>query len=126
IAEERNQDTADSNFWTTYKKVSDEYDDDFLERANDDMGVILTFAGLLSAVNSSFIGGMQPNPGDNTNILLLQLIQITANPNSVYDISNLSSSESYPSLTVCMQTFAYTSLVFSVLAASGAVLGKQW
>ncbi|KAG1764465.1 hypothetical protein EDD22DRAFT_845907 [Suillus occidentalis] len=43
IAEERSQDTTDSNFWTTYKKVSDEYDDDFLERANDDMGVILTF-----------------------------------------------------------------------------------
>lgn len=126
IAEERSQDTADSNFWTTYKKVSDEYDNDFLERANDDMGVILTFAGLLSAVNSSFIGGMQPNPGDNTNVLLLKLIQITANPNSVYDISNLSSSEGYPLLTVCMQTFAYTSLVFSVLAASGAVLGKQW
>ncbi|KAG1748192.1 hypothetical protein EDB19DRAFT_1608538, partial [Suillus lakei] len=115
-----------SKFWATYKKVSDEYDDDFLERAHDDMGVILTFAGLLSAVNSSFIGRMQPNPEDTTNVLLLKLIQITANPNSVHDISNLSSSEGYSSLTVCMQTFAYTSLVFSVLAASGAVLGKQW
>ncbi|KAG1764875.1 hypothetical protein EV702DRAFT_939841, partial [Suillus placidus] len=117
---------TDSKFWTTYKKVSDEYDDDFLERANDDMGVILTFAGLLSAVNSSFIGRMQPNPASTTNVLLLKLVQIAANPNSVHDISNLSSSDGYSSLTVCMQTFAYTSLVFSVLAASGAVLGKQW
>ncbi|KAG2105410.1 hypothetical protein BD769DRAFT_1334673, partial [Suillus cothurnatus] len=120
------KDTANSKFWATYKKVSDEYDNDFLERANDDMGVILTFAGLLSAVNSSFIGSMQPDPGDTTNVLLLKLIQITANPNAVHDISNLSSSDGYSSLTVCMQTFAYTSLVFSVLAASGAVLGKQW
>lgn len=124
IAEERGKD--DVKFWTAYKKVSDEYDHDFLERANDDMGVILTFAGLLSAVNSSFIGGMQPNPGDTTNILLLKLIQINANPNAVHDISNLSSSEGYSYLTLYMQSFAYASLVFSVLAASGAVLGKQW
>ncbi|KAG2048625.1 hypothetical protein BDR06DRAFT_1012787 [Suillus hirtellus] len=39
-------------------KVLDEYDVDFLAQTNDDMGVILTFAGLLSAVNSSFIGSM--------------------------------------------------------------------
>ncbi|KAG2036625.1 hypothetical protein BDR03DRAFT_865721, partial [Suillus americanus] len=69
---------------------------------------------------------MQPDPGYTTNVLLLKLIQMTANPNSVHDISNLSLSEGYSSLTVCMQTFSYTSLVFSVLAASGAVLGKQW
>ncbi|KAG1869213.1 hypothetical protein C8R48DRAFT_771373 [Suillus tomentosus] len=114
--EENDQDT----------KVSDEYDGDFLAQMNDDMGVILTFAGLLSAVNSSFIGSMQPDPGDTSNVLLLKLIQITANPNSVHDISHLSASECYSSLTACMQTFAYASFVFSVLAASGAVLGKQW
>ncbi|KAG2113461.1 uncharacterized protein F5147DRAFT_571185, partial [Suillus discolor] len=61
-----------------YKKISDEYDDDFLARANDDMGVVLTFAGLLSAVNSSFIGSMQPDPGDTTNVFMLKLVQITA------------------------------------------------
>jgi hypothetical protein len=33
----------ESKFWATYKKVSNEYDDDFLDRANDDMGIILTF-----------------------------------------------------------------------------------
>ncbi|KAG0699432.1 hypothetical protein DFH29DRAFT_936975 [Suillus ampliporus] len=42
IAEERGKD-VDSKFWAAYKKVSNEYDDDFLERANDDMGIILTF-----------------------------------------------------------------------------------
>ncbi|KAG1744841.1 hypothetical protein EDB19DRAFT_1610516, partial [Suillus lakei] len=116
-----------SRFWATYKKVSNEYDDDFLGRANDDMGIILTFAGLFSAVNSTFIIGMQPNPGDTTNALLLQLIRINVNgPNSVPDISNLSSSTPYPSSHVWMQTLAYASLAFSVLAAFGAVLGKQW
>ncbi|KAG1737812.1 hypothetical protein EDB19DRAFT_1610268, partial [Suillus lakei] len=116
-----------SKFWVTYKKVANEHDDDFLSRANDDMGIILTFAGLFSAVNSAFIIGMQPNPGETTNALLLHLIQIVADsPNAAYDISNLSSSTEYSSSTVWMQTLAYASLAFSVLAAFGAVLGKQW
>jgi hypothetical protein len=42
IAEERGKD-VESKFWASYKKVSNEYDDDFLERANDDMAIILTF-----------------------------------------------------------------------------------
>ncbi|KAG1718794.1 hypothetical protein EDB19DRAFT_1887007, partial [Suillus lakei] len=126
IAQERDKED-DSKFWATYDKVSTEYDDDFLSWANDDMGIILTFAGLFSAVNSTFIIGMQPNPGDTTNVLLLHLIQIAANePNAVNDISNLSSSTGFSSSTIWMQTLAYASLAFSVLAAFGAVLGKQW
>ncbi|KAG0699176.1 hypothetical protein DFH29DRAFT_62225 [Suillus ampliporus] len=126
IVEERGKD-VNSKFWATYKKISSEHDDDFLARANDDMGIILTFAGLFSAVNSTFIIGMQPNPGDTTNALLLHLIQIIADgPNAVDDISNLSSSTDYSSSTVWIQTLAYASLSFSILAAFGAVLAKQW
>ncbi|KAG2060537.1 hypothetical protein BDR06DRAFT_903754, partial [Suillus hirtellus] len=126
IAEERGKDD-NSKFWATYKKVSTEHDNDFLDRANDDMGIILTFAGLFSAVNSTFIVGMQPNPGDTTNALVLQLIQIIANgPNSVPDINTFSSSTGFSSSTVWTQALAYASLAFSVLAAFGAVLGKQW
>ncbi|KAJ8581346.1 hypothetical protein M405DRAFT_832717 [Rhizopogon salebrosus TDB-379] len=65
IAEERGKD-IESRFWATYKKVSNEYDDDFLERGNDDMAIILTFTtwtGVFSTGNSTFIVGMQPNPG---------------------------------------------------------------
>src|ERR1700709_2030928 len=69
---------------------------------------------------------MQPNPGDTTNALMVQLIRITANPNAEYDISNLSSSTSYSSSIAWTQALAYASLVFSVLAAFGAVMGKQW
>ncbi|KAG1838907.1 hypothetical protein DFJ58DRAFT_626619, partial [Suillus subalutaceus] len=116
-----------SKFWATYKKISAEHDNDFLEQANDDMGIILTFAAIFAAVNSTFIVGMQPNPGDTTNALLLYLIQMSVNgPNSVPDINTLSSSTGFPSSTVWMQSLAYASLAFSVLAAFGAVLGKQW
>ncbi|KAG1768529.1 hypothetical protein EDD22DRAFT_233868 [Suillus occidentalis] len=115
-----------SKFWTTYKKVSNEYDDDFLERAHGDIGIILTFAGLLSAVISTFIGIMQPNTGDTTNELLLQLIQITAGgPNAVNDIGTLTSVTRYSSSTAWIQTLAYISLALSILAAFGTVVGKQ-
>ncbi|KAG1850999.1 hypothetical protein C8R48DRAFT_612852, partial [Suillus tomentosus] len=127
IADERNSKDIESKFWATYDEVSTGYDNDFLERANGDMGIILTFAGLFSAVNSTFIIGMQPNPAETTNILLFHLIQMTANgTNTANDISGLSSSTPYPSSTIWMQTLAYASLSFSVLAAFGAVLGKQW
>jgi hypothetical protein len=53
IAEERGND-INSKFWATYKKVSTDYDDDFLGRANDDMGIILTFVHFFfTSVNAS-------------------------------------------------------------------------
>ena len=42
IAEECGE-TVESKFWATYKKVSNEYDKDFLERENSDMDIILIF-----------------------------------------------------------------------------------
>jgi len=50
IAEERGGD-VESKFWATYKKVSDEYDNDFLDRANDDMAIILIFVRLLQSIS---------------------------------------------------------------------------
>ncbi|KAG1822040.1 uncharacterized protein BJ212DRAFT_1264302, partial [Suillus subaureus] len=32
-----------SKFWTAYKTVSDEYDDDMLERCNGNMDIVLIF-----------------------------------------------------------------------------------
>lgn len=70
---------------------------------------------------------MQPNLGDTTNALLVQLIQITVNgPGFTTDITYLSSSVGFSSSNVWMQVLAYASLAFSVLATFGAVLGKQW
>jgi hypothetical protein len=49
IAQERGKD-VESHFWETYKNVSNEHDNDLLERANDDMGIILTFVCLFMSV----------------------------------------------------------------------------
>lgn len=123
IAEERSNDVK-SKFWATYKKVSDGYDDDFLARAHGDIGIILTFAGLLSATISTFIGGMQPDSGNTTNILLMQLIQISVNGSSA-NIGNLSSTTRYSTSTIWAQALAYIGLALSILAAFGAVVVKQ-
>ena len=69
---------------------------------------------------------MQPNLAETTNILMLELIKIVADPNAVHDIGSLSSSTGFSSPTVWMQTLLYASLSLSLLAAFGAVLGKQW
>ena len=57
---------------------------------------------------------------------MVQLIQVIANGSGSINLSNLSSSTTYPPSTVWMQTLSYASLAFSVLAAFGAVMGKQW
>lgn len=68
---------------------------------------------------------MQPNPLDTTNALLVQLIQITLQGPSAAHPAILSPSTSYSS-NFWIQAVSYTSLAFSLLAAFGAVLGKQW
>ena len=69
---------------------------------------------------------MQPNQGETTNVLMLQPINVIVNGPNAVNISDLSSSTTYPSSTVWTQTLSYASLAFSVLAAFGAVMGKQW
>lgn len=62
---ERSKD-VDSNFWETYQKVSTEYDDDFLARANDDMGIILTFVRF-------YLNLVQYKPDRRTRLVYSQL-----------------------------------------------------
>jgi len=82
-------------------------------------------AGLFSAVNTAFIIAMQPNPVDTTNALLVQLLQ-TLDGSSTVQPTTLSAPTGYSSAYVWAQALAYASLAFSLLAAFGAVLGKQW
>ncbi|KAG2364785.1 hypothetical protein BDR07DRAFT_1482110 [Suillus spraguei] len=67
-------------FLAAYKKVAEEHDDEFLEKYNGDMDVMLIFSGLFSAVSSAFIVAMEsnlsPDPDDTTHALLAQLVQI--------------------------------------------------
>ncbi|KAG1824648.1 uncharacterized protein BJ212DRAFT_1218552, partial [Suillus subaureus] len=121
-----------SRFWAAYKKVAEEHDDEFLERYNSDMDIVLIFSGLFSAVSTAFIVAMEsnlsPDPDDITHALLTQLVQIglgnftAAGPTPASTASTWS-----PSIAnIRIQLIAYASLSMSLLAAFGAVLGKQW
>lgn len=125
IAKERTKD-AHSKFWATYKTVSGEYDDDMLERCNENMQIVLIFAGLFATVNTAFIIAMQPNPVDTANVLLVQLIQNISDGRSATQPTTLPSSTGSSSSKSWMQALAYASLAFNLLAAYGAVMGKQW
>ncbi|KAG1720244.1 hypothetical protein EDB19DRAFT_1647257 [Suillus lakei] len=121
-----------SRFWGVYKRVAEEHDGEFLERYTSDMDIVLVFSGLFSAVSTSFIVAMEPNlspnPSDTTNALLTQLVDI--------GLGNLAAAGSVPAApasmwsplttTIWIQKIAYASLSMSLLAAFGAVLGKQW
>ncbi|KAG2140831.1 hypothetical protein BD769DRAFT_1316050, partial [Suillus cothurnatus] len=119
-----------SRFWGVYKRVAEEHDSEFLERYTGDMDIVLVFSGLFSAVSTSFIVAMEsnlsPDPSDTTNALLKQIVYI--------GLGNLTAAGPIPAeptwspatSTLRIQMVAYASLSMSLLAAFGAVLGKQW
>lgn len=72
---------------------------------------------------------MGPKDSSTTNALLMQIIVLMVKENNGTSIGNifpLPIPPAYSSGYVWFQTLAYASLSFSLLAAFGAVLGKQW
>ncbi|KIK35105.1 hypothetical protein CY34DRAFT_60729, partial [Suillus luteus UH-Slu-Lm8-n1] len=121
-----------SRFWGLYRRVAEEHDNEFLERYTSDMDIVLVFSGLFSAVSTSFIVAMEsnlnPDPSDTTHALLTQLVQI-----GLGNFTAPGSTPAAPASTwlpskadIRIQSIAYASLSMSLLAAFGAVLGKQW
>ncbi|KIJ53175.1 hypothetical protein M422DRAFT_155251, partial [Sphaerobolus stellatus SS14] len=126
------EDDSEAQFWTQYERVAKQTDEEFLERYNGDLDVQLIFAGLFSAVSASFIvqmqGDLQPDPNTTTNALLAYLVQQSNNGTSAPAFVHMSLQPwTGPGSTVLWtQSLAYLSLGLSLLAAFGAVLGKQW
>jgi hypothetical protein len=89
-------------------------------------------SGLFSAVSTTFIVAMEsslsPDPDDTTHALLAQLVQIgLGNFTAAGSAPATPASDwSPPIANIRIQSIAYASLSFSLLAAFGAVLGKQW
>ncbi|KAG1812414.1 uncharacterized protein BJ212DRAFT_1518746 [Suillus subaureus] len=121
---------AKTRFWATYTREATDHDGEFLEKYQSDMDIVLIFAGLFSAVNTSFIVNMQanlsPDPMNTTNVLLGMLLQ-AANPSFIPQSNLPYAPWQGPSTSVIwVQSLIYASLCASLLAALGAVLGKQW
>ena len=69
---------------------------------------------------------LSPNPSDTTNSLLMILINKIDNSMFPPQEASLPVWNGPSSMSIWVQTLAYTSLSTSLLAAFGAVLGKQW
>ncbi|KAL0949348.1 hypothetical protein HGRIS_009418 [Hohenbuehelia grisea] len=121
---------AHSRFWSVYKTEADEYDNEFLKKYNGDLDIVLIFSGLFSAVSTTFIAGMQPDltsDPDDTTHALLQLVAQSLNSSAFpSQTSDLPEWDGPPGSVIWTQAILYASLSASLLAAFGAVLGKQW
>ncbi|KAL1712190.1 hypothetical protein EV715DRAFT_214145 [Schizophyllum commune] len=103
-----------------------------LQRFRDHLDVDLVFAGLFSAVLTTFVvqtSQTPPKTGDTTVALLLEIIAIQrawANNPRVDDVASFSLTPPSPSPSPWINRCWYLSLIFSLLAAFGAVVVRQW
>ena len=136
-----------TNFWTVYKEVADEYDNQMMSRYVTELDNSLLFvspfpslgchirlnqvlpfqATLFSAISTAFIiqiiPELQPDPADLTNFLLLHILQQNTSfggADPLKPISNISHS------AVQAQSILLASLSLTLFVAFLAVLGKQW
>ncbi|KAJ7703709.1 hypothetical protein B0H17DRAFT_922163, partial [Mycena rosella] len=114
-------------FWTVYGKLADEFDKEFQRKYGNDLDTSLIFAGLFSAVSSSFIiqiqPELQPDPNAATQALLMVLVQnMTGSAVPSLTPGQLGA----PTIIVVAQSLLYFSLFSTLLAGLLAVLGKQW
>ncbi|KAJ7688832.1 hypothetical protein B0H17DRAFT_879538, partial [Mycena rosella] len=110
-----------------YEKLADEFDKEFQRKYGNDLDTSLIFAGLFSAVSSSFIIQIQPElqPDSNaaTQALLMVLVQnMTGAATTGLTPEQLGA----PTIIVVAQSLLYFSLFSTLLAGLLAVLGKQW
>ena len=141
-----------SRFWSACENKVKQYDNEWLNRHNSDMDVLLIFvratlfsspwiiqlkryftwfqAGLFSAVSAAFIVNMESslttNPSDTTNALLKMLINTMKNGTFSEQDASLPVWPGPTPTDIWVQTLAYTSLSTSLLAAFGAGMAKRW
>ncbi|KAK0440174.1 hypothetical protein EV421DRAFT_813983 [Armillaria borealis] len=123
--------------WRTYLEECGAFDIEMLEGWRDGLDVLLVFAGLFSAVVTTFVvqtsQNLQVDYGQVTATLLFELIDVqraAANGTLVNDVprSNLTPfSDFHPTISDSLVNgLWFTSLSFSLATALFAVLTKQW
>ncbi|TFY80559.1 hypothetical protein EWM64_g3454 [Hericium alpestre] len=123
--------------WRVYLDEAEAFDTDMIEGWKDTIDVLLVFAGLFSAVVSTFVvqtaQALQPDYGQITASLLTELVSlqrtaalgqsVDAVPRSVL---NATSTFSAAGTDRWVNALWFTSLSFSLATALISVLVKQW
>ncbi|KAG8921732.1 hypothetical protein FRC01_000101 [Tulasnella sp. 417] len=117
-----------SEFWRRYDRLADIHDKKLTTNLNGNLDVLLIFAALFSAINTTFISitmpDLSPNPSDETNTLL-RLLVMRADNNTLTP-SDLAPPFAVKSSSITVNCLLYASLSCSLLAAVGAMMAKEW
>ncbi|KAL1712187.1 hypothetical protein EV715DRAFT_214152 [Schizophyllum commune] len=122
----------DARIWRVMLDEGRANDAAMLQRFRDHLDVDLVFAGLFSAVLTTFVAQTSQAPsdtGDTTIALLLEIIAIQrawANSPRVNDVASFSLPPPSPTPSPWINRCWFLSLIFSLLAAFGAVVVRQW
>ncbi|KAG8951088.1 hypothetical protein FRC04_006747 [Tulasnella sp. 424] len=117
-----------SDFWKRYDRLADIHDKKLTSNLNGNLDVLLIFAALFSAIDTTFISitmpNLSPNSSDETNNLLRLLVMRA--DNNTLTFSDLSPPFSPASNSIVVNCLLYASLSCSLLAAVGAMMAKEW
>ncbi|KAJ3559535.1 hypothetical protein NM688_g277 [Phlebia brevispora] len=130
---------AQSDPWAIIDKTMKGLDEDKIHDCKEDMDTLLVFAGLYSAVLTSFLVQSYQNLLQNPQEVMVDLLRQISSQTSSYTLSNgylnstaspfslASSGPFQPAITdVRVNTCWFASLILSLSTASFGILVKQW
>ncbi|KAJ7683736.1 hypothetical protein B0H14DRAFT_2422323, partial [Mycena olivaceomarginata] len=123
----------DARVWLVYNEESAMFDNDMIVESGDNLDILLVFAGLFSAVLTTFVAqtsqALSLNNSAVSNSILLELVALQraqANGTSFDSIPAADTSFTVSRTDIWVNGLWFTSLVLSLSTALLAVLAKQW
>ncbi|KIO33017.1 hypothetical protein M407DRAFT_65970, partial [Tulasnella calospora MUT 4182] len=117
-----------ADFWKRYDNLADNHDRKMSKHLDDNLDVLLIFAGLFSAINTAFISftmpSLSPDPTTETNNLLR--LMISGAGNQTLPLPEDSGHFTPEPISIAINCLLYASLSCSLLAAMGVMMCKEW
>ncbi|KAK0458223.1 uncharacterized protein EV420DRAFT_385665 [Desarmillaria tabescens] len=123
--------SRNARIWSIYLDGAADFDANMLAEWRDTIDVLLVFAGLFSAVLTTFVvqtsQNMQPDYNEASARLLFEILKVTMSNGSQSSIPSSPTAFLSPSPSnEWMNSLWFMSLMFSLITALVAVLVKQW
>ncbi|KAJ7111090.1 hypothetical protein C8R44DRAFT_259990 [Mycena epipterygia] len=123
----------DARVWLVYNEESAMFDNDMIVESGDNLDILLVFAGLFSAVLTTFVAqtsqALSLNNSAVSNSILLELVALQraqANGTPFDSIPAADTSFTVSRTDIWVNSLWFTSLALSLSTALLAVLAKQW
>ncbi|KZV66220.1 hypothetical protein PENSPDRAFT_585637, partial [Peniophora sp. CONT] len=123
---------AGETFWSTYLKDAEE-EDKFLPKSWEaNTGGVLTFTGLFAATVAAFIIEsyklLSPDSGDQTVVLLTQLLAVATNVSASIGAAGVTPADSFQvrRTDVIVNALWFSSLLIALMCALLSILIQEW